>query len=244
MNARETLDATGPPATDLASFKRIVGEIVRETDEEVARLLIEVHRVTANSELLERRRTEIVNAAYEAFARDGYHATSVSDIARIAGIDKRTLYDYVANKEDVLYLLFLHFLPRQLGRLAGAVRDEGGPCEQLRSIVHEHLRYIDDHAGMVLLSYREMRYLRRAQISNLLWIVDRIMLLYESVLTWGEAVGVMSCETPRIAAHALRAAVDMPGLSGWDLDRFSLADTERTVAELFLNGLKTPSHRG
>lgn len=41
--------------------------------------------------------------AAEAFRRNGYHATSLSDIAQALGISKPTLYYYVKNKKDLLY---------------------------------------------------------------------------------------------------------------------------------------------
>jgi AcrR family transcriptional regulator len=50
---------------------------------------------------------KILDAALEVFAKYGYHSTSVSTIAKKAGIAKGLLYNYFKNKEDVLYELMI-----------------------------------------------------------------------------------------------------------------------------------------
>ena len=44
----------------------------------------------------------IMEAALELFANDGYHATSISNIARKANISKGLLYNYFKSKEHLL----------------------------------------------------------------------------------------------------------------------------------------------
>ncbi len=62
----------------------------------------------ANSSLVlktysSRRRSEIVDAAARLFAENGYEATSVRQIAEVAGILAGSLYHHFATKEDMLH---------------------------------------------------------------------------------------------------------------------------------------------
>lgn len=50
----------------------------------------------------EKSRTRIMNAAIELFAKKGYHATSISNIAAKAGIAKGLMYHYFKSKSDLL----------------------------------------------------------------------------------------------------------------------------------------------
>src|SRR5689334_6249736 len=50
----------------------------------------------------EARRAEIVAAARRCFARDGFHQTSMPDIAREAGMSAGAFYRYFPSKEDVI----------------------------------------------------------------------------------------------------------------------------------------------
>ena len=59
------------------------------------------------NEIRKERRSEILNVALELFAHDGYHATSISTIARKAGISKGLLYNYFKSKEELLKELII-----------------------------------------------------------------------------------------------------------------------------------------
>jgi AcrR family transcriptional regulator len=50
----------------------------------------------------EKMRYLIMNVALEHFANNGYHHTSISQIAKTAGISKGLLYNYFENKENLL----------------------------------------------------------------------------------------------------------------------------------------------
>ncbi len=50
-------------------------------------------------------RQKILDAALVVFATDSYHASSVSKLAKEAGVSKGLLYNYFTSKEDVLHSL-------------------------------------------------------------------------------------------------------------------------------------------
>ena len=52
------------------------------------------------------KRRRILQAAVEVFARKGYFAARVSDIARRAEVADGTIYLYFRGKEDILVCLF------------------------------------------------------------------------------------------------------------------------------------------
>ncbi len=60
------------------------------------------HRPTLRDRLKEGTRTELRGAALTLFARDGYAATSVDDIARAAGVSRSTFFRYFGTKEALL----------------------------------------------------------------------------------------------------------------------------------------------
>ena len=50
----------------------------------------------------ETKRKQIMDAALELFANEGYHSTSISDIARAAKISKGLMYNYFDSKEELV----------------------------------------------------------------------------------------------------------------------------------------------
>ena len=53
-------------------------------------------------EMREEKKTLIMNTALEHFSNVGYHATTITHIARHAGISKGLMYNYFKSKEDLL----------------------------------------------------------------------------------------------------------------------------------------------
>ena len=66
-------------------------------------------------QLKDKRRQQIMDAALELFAKEGYHATSISDIASKAGIAKGLLYNYFSSKEELLEKIYYSGLDEILG---------------------------------------------------------------------------------------------------------------------------------
>ena len=56
-------------------------------------------------ERIDRRRAQILAAASRVFARQGFHRTTVRDVAREAGIADGTIYLYFASKRELLLAL-------------------------------------------------------------------------------------------------------------------------------------------
>jgi AcrR family transcriptional regulator len=59
--------------------------------------------VPTAAEQRELKKDALLRQAAFAFRTNGYHGTSLSDIAEALGISKPTLYYYVKNKQDLLY---------------------------------------------------------------------------------------------------------------------------------------------
>jgi len=55
-----------------------------------------------NTEIREERKAEIMSVALELFANEGYHSTSISQIAKKKGISKGLMYNYFESKEQLL----------------------------------------------------------------------------------------------------------------------------------------------
>ena len=58
-------------------------------------------------EIRQKSREKIEKIALELFALNGYHATSISKIAKAAGISKGLLYNYYASKEQLLNAIIM-----------------------------------------------------------------------------------------------------------------------------------------
>lgn len=87
----------------------------------------------------ERRRADIIQAALEAVRVNGYHATTLDDIADRIGVRKGALYHYFQDKDAILLACHRESL-RALDRIVASSRTLDSPAAQLEYLVREHVR--------------------------------------------------------------------------------------------------------
>lgn len=80
------------------------------------------------------RRRAILDAAVRVFARQGFHACRVSDIADEAGVAYGLLYHYFPSKDEVLNTLFLERWGVMLEMIREVDREQGPVREKLGAI--------------------------------------------------------------------------------------------------------------
>jgi AcrR family transcriptional regulator len=87
----------------------------------------------------------ILEVSGPVFARRGYHAASMDEIALEAGISKPMLYAYFGSKEG-LYVAYIDRTGRELlDRLVRAGGAASRPMARLRARVTEFLAFVEEH---------------------------------------------------------------------------------------------------
>jgi AcrR family transcriptional regulator len=101
------------------------------------------------------REALILDVAGQVFARGGYHAASMEEIAQLAGVSKPMLYAYFASKEG-LYLAYVHLTGRELvDRLQAAAQREDPIRTRLVSRINEFLAFVEEHRDGWIVLFRE-----------------------------------------------------------------------------------------
>ncbi|HET8745267.1 MAG TPA: TetR/AcrR family transcriptional regulator, partial [Ramlibacter sp.] len=112
-------------------------------------------------ELVEKRRRQIMQAAIELYGRQGYHVTTIREVAQRANVSVGLIYQYVSDKEDVLFLALVEVLDSYLREIPRALEGLTDPMERFRAAVLAYGRVIDERIEATLLVYRETKSLGR-----------------------------------------------------------------------------------
>ena len=109
-------------------------------------------------ELVGKRRGQILDASLALFLEKGYAAVTIRDICAASGVNQASLYDYIANKQDILRrLLNRLWFSRDLEGLADRLASDPAPVsEALRAFYAENWKTNRD---AILLAYRSIPHL-------------------------------------------------------------------------------------
>jgi len=105
------------------------------------------------------REKEILDAAAEVFARKGYSAASVEDVASVVGMLKGSLYYYVDSKEDLLYRLTKVIHQDALETLEATTAVGGTAEDRMRALVRLHFEKLAANIAYTRVFYHEFRHL-------------------------------------------------------------------------------------
>ena len=190
------------------------------------------------------KRRLILDAAVRVFARQGYEASRVGDIATEAGVAYGLVYHYFGSKDAVLEAVFRE----QWGRLLAAVAlaEETGETapEQLALVVKIVLRTWRDDPNLVRLLVREIT--RSPHITDELDEISEAFKSLQRMIARGQAEGTFRADLdPQIAAWMLYGGLEEV-LTGWVLGQLPdtaevLAAAEREVTAILVGGLRTAS---
>lgn len=102
------------------------------------------------------KRKLLLDAAVRVFAKKGYHACRVGDIAKEAGVAYGLLYHYFTSKEEVLETIFRETWTQML-QLIEAVEEAGEPARiQVRKVVAIVLRSWELDPDLIRVLVREV----------------------------------------------------------------------------------------
>ena len=198
-----------------------------------------VERTTA----VEDKRRQLLDAAVRVFARKGFHASRVGDIAEEAGVAHGLLYHYFESKDQVLEAVFHENWSVLLARIANVEETDEPAADQLRHIATIVLRtwlHLPDVVRVVIREFGRSPELAE-RLGELTQPIDAIQRVIERGVERGE---FRKDVDPRFAAAVVYGSIDEL-LTAWVLGRLpseeeDVAAAERTLLEVSLLGLQAP----
>jgi TetR/AcrR family fatty acid metabolism transcriptional regulator len=188
------------------------------------------------------KRERILRAAIKVFARKGFYATRVSEIAKAAGVADGTIYLYFKNKDDVLVRIFEDRIGRLVDVLGEEVAKAKSASEKIAIIVEMQLGLLEgqrDLAEVVTVNLRQSSRLLKQYAAPLF---KRYLEVIAGVIVEGQRSGELRRDiNPKIAARALWGGLDGIALT-WaltDAQPEKLRRAARELTSVFLEGLAT-----
>jgi len=127
-----------------------MGNLVPSPDEFVPEINVRVAK----------RRSQLIQAAIIRFSRFGYHASTIKEIAQEAGVSAGLLYQYMPDKQDLLFAALLYICQRNKEEIPAALIGLTDPIERLFTSVDAYTRVVAANPQAVLLTYRETKSLK------------------------------------------------------------------------------------
>jgi TetR/AcrR family transcriptional regulator, cholesterol catabolism regulator len=191
------------------------------------------------------QKAKMLETARRLFWEKGYNATSMREIAMVYGCRPANLYNFFADKEEILFEVLREEMEQIVNPIRHLEEDDGtSPLEQLRFIIESHLK--------VTLSYRRSAKLlfdvaldslspdKRKKIIGFRDTYDRII---RKVIRRGIHTGYFPKVDERLAGFMIASMITRTRIWFHPKKGVSVSELADFISEFAFNGLKESEAR-
>ncbi|MDF5753968.1 TetR/AcrR family transcriptional regulator [Spongiactinospora sp. TRM90649] len=154
------------------------------------------------------RRDHLVRLAAEIFARKGFQATTVREIAQEAGIHSGSLYHHFDSKESIVDQVLSRFLDDLIGRYRAALSHGGDPRAVLSAMIHIGFAALEPHRAAIMVMQNDWGYLRSLPGDRFDYLVraeDEVERMWVEQIRDGQARGQLRSDVdPKLTYRTIR----------------------------------------
>ena len=185
------------------------------------------------------KRSRILQAAIQAFSRDGYHQTRIRDIAKAANVADGTVYLYFDGKKELLSRIFEERMSMSLERGRDELKRIDGATDKLRRIVELHLEGLGENPELATIFQIELRHSTRfMELYSRGHLRDYFQLIAE-ILKEGQREGSVRADLDTWFATKCIFGVLDEASTNWVLSKknYRLHGTAKQILDFVLNGI-------
>ncbi len=165
--------------------------------------LVKAKKVGPRERSKQERQDKIMMAARKLFTERGYDATTLREVAEMAGLGLGTLFNYISDKRDLIYLVFNQEVSMVTGTSLAALRPWQSFSAKILSMVEAYYRLFGSEPDLsrILLS-EVLQHTPGLHLAEYLGTRNRFIRGIEEVVAEAQATGEMSStESPELIAR-------------------------------------------
>lgn len=182
---------------------------------------------------------QIIEAAVEVIAENGYHASQVSKIAKKANVADGTIYLYFKNKEDILISVFKEKMGHFIEKIHQTINEKETASEKLLTLIKMHYQQLSESPYLAIVTQLELRQSK----PELRFEINKVLKSYLDVIDMIVAQGIEEKQirddiNPKVLRQMIFGTLDET-VTTWVMksQRYPLVDQAEEVHQLLTNGL-------
>lgn len=132
----------------------------------------------------------ILRTAAELFARNGYHATGLSELGQAVGLGRGALYYHIGSKENLLYELSVRHIREMVDYGETLLASPLGAEERFRRLSRRLMRVIAENLPELTVFFREINSFSGERYDRMVELRARFERVWLQILSEGEGEGI------------------------------------------------------
>lgn len=193
-----------------------------------------------NDTIYRLKREAVLRESGRIFSRHGYHNTSLDDVAKALNVSKGTLYNYVKDKQEILFECQKMALDIAERSFDYAEQNATTGAGRLRLVIRQYIATLTEEMGACGV-ITEVGALRPADRKAIVARRDQFEARFITLIEQGMADGSLRPIDPKLAVFTFMGAVH--AVPGWysPKGRLSAEQIADGMADLLLTGMESPT---
>ncbi len=166
----------------------------------------------------------IRRAGIKRLYKQGFEAMKLRDLADDVGIQAGSLYNYIRQKQDLLFMILSDIMERLHEGLSAELEGIEDPVEELRRFIAFHIRWHTARKEEVFIGNMELRSLTPANYRKIIAERTKYEHRLRAIIEEGNKAGAWSVRDPQVTSYATIAA--LTGVCTWYNPRGRLSQSE------------------
>lgn len=181
---------------------------------------------------------QIIEAAVQVIAENGYHHAQVAKIAKVAGVADGTIYLYFKNKEDILISLFKEKMGDFIEKIKEQIANVDLPSDKLLTLIEMHFKQLAENPMLAIVTQVELRQANTVLRQKINDVLKDYLVVIDEILIEGIESGYFSEDLDvRLARQMIFGTLDEI-VTNWVMKerKYDLVSLAKPTKHLLVNG--------
>jgi len=185
------------------------------------------------------KRQTIIQAAIEVFGKKSFRDSSISEIARRAGVAEGSIYQYFKNKEDLFFSIPVEKTREFCGELELHLQGLTGPFNKIRKFIWYYLYFFKTNPEYGRILMLEMRVSRSFVKTKTYSFVRKSTSEILEIIREGQEEGVIRRDANPYVIRQLTLGILEHVVTRWLLkgEKYDLMDSYEDISKLVMDGI-------
>jgi TetR/AcrR family fatty acid metabolism transcriptional regulator len=182
---------------------------------------------------------KILEAAIKIFSKYGYHKSTVSQIAKEAGVADGTIYLYFKNKDDILRSFFNYKTKEVFSKFKEEVRQGKNALDKLRRLITYHLKAFESNREMAIVYEVETKRRRHLSDDKIREMSNLYQEIVKEIIELGQQEGTIrkDLSIPLVKQFMVGAIDEVITTWLYSSKKYSLSSMAEPLIDLIIKGI-------
>lgn len=182
---------------------------------------------------------QILNAAVEVIAENGYHAAQISKIADKANVADGTIYLYFKNKEDILISVFKEKMGEFIKQIEQSIKEKPNVNQKLLTLIEMHFGQLENNKYLAVVTQLELRQSKVALRLEINHILKPYLVIIDTIVAAGIKEGIFRESLNQLLVRQMVFGTLDEVVTSWVMkeQKYSLIEQAADVHDFIINGL-------